>query len=381
MDLNSIPDSFPKFEEFYNNNLFSDNFELFPYSTFNKQYLPIENLDSLTFFQNVSNISNKLQEDDKNISSIIFIKNEYDETKEIKFIEEGKGKAIPPIQYTFEKIINEIFPKFNDSLLPLKYSLLFDSNISKIEKNMSDNYFLSKKKRRKKGKIRFNEPESKKRGRKKQDDSSRRKHDKNSPDNIIKKIKSKCLEYALKFINKTLNSFIEKDRLISYNKMLRKQKNDLVNLIKFLDYKFVDKIKRETELNLLKMPLKEIFSNNISPRYSTLPRDSNRRIIERIIKDEKNNEIIMFALNLTFGEWLDVFTYKKELKDIKNFEEKKMKNLIDKFDRIDMLLKEIYQSNYSNNYLSYFICLIYNYERWFCIKNGRNRLFKNDYEN
>jgi len=181
---------------------------------------------------------------------------------------------------------------------------------------MSDNYFLSKKKRRKKGKIRFNEPESKKRGRKKQDDSSRRKHDKNSPDNIIKKIKSKCLEYALKFINKTLNSFIEKDRLISYNKMLRKQKNDLVNLIKFLDYKFVDKIKRETELNLLKMPLKEIFSNNISPRYSTLPRDSNRRIIERIIKDEKNNEIIMFALNLTFGEWLDVFTYKKELKDI-----------------------------------------------------------------
>ena len=379
MDLNSIPDSFPKFEEFYNNNLFSDNFELFPYSTFNKQYLPIENLDSLTFFQNVSNISNKLQEDDKNISSIIFIKNEYDETKEIKFIEEGKGKAIPPIQYTFEKIINEIFPKFNDSLLPLKYSLLFDSNISKIEKNMSDNYFLSKKKRRKKGKIRFNEPESKKRGRKKQDDSSRRKHDKNSPDNIIKKIKSKCLEYALKFINKTLNSFIEQDRLISYNKMLRKQKDDL--LIKFLDYKFVDKIKRETELNLLKMPLKEIFSNNISPRYSTLPRDSNRRIIERIIKDEKNNEIIMFALNLTFGEWLDVFTYKKELKDIKNFEEKKMRNLIDKFDRIDMLLKEIYQSNYSNNYLSYFICLIYNYERWFYIKNGRNRLFKNDYEN
>ena len=163
--------------------------------------------------------------------------------------------------------------------------------------------------------------------------------------------------------------------------MLRKQKDDLVDLIKFLDYKFVDKIKKETELNLLKMPLKEIFSNNISPRYSTLPRDSNRRIIERIIKDEKNNEIIMFALNLTFGEWLDVFTYKKELKDIKNFEEKKMKNLIDKFDRIDMLLKEIYQSNYSNNYLSYFICLIYNYERWFYIKNGRNRLFKNDYEN
>ena len=379
MDLNSILDISPKIDEIYNNNLFSDNFELFPDSTFNKQYLPIENLDSLTFFQNVSNISNKLQEDDKNISSIIFIKNEYDETKEIKFIEEGKGKAIPPIQYTFEKIINEIFPKFNDSLLPLKYSLLFDSNISKIEKNMSDNYFLSKKKRRKKGKIRFNEPESKKRGRKKQDDSSKRKHDKNSPDNIIKKIKSKCFEYALKFINKTLNSFIEQDRLISYNKMLRKQKDDL--LIKFLDYKFVDKIKRETELNLLKMPLKDIFSNKISPRYSTLSPDSNRIIIERIIKDEKNNEIIMFALNLTFGEWLDVFTYKKELKDIKNFEEKKMKNLIDKFDRIDMLLKEIYQSNYSNNYLSYFICLIYNYERWFYIKNGRNRLFKNDYEN
>ena len=166
MDLNSILDISPKIDEIYNNNLFSDNFELFPDSTFNKQYLPIENLDSLTFFQNVSNISNKLQEDDKNISSIIFIKNEYDETKEIKFIEVGKDKAVPPIQYTYEKIIKEIFPKFNDSLQPIKYSLLFDSNISKIEKNMSDNYFLSKKKRRKKGKIRFNEPESKKRGRK-----------------------------------------------------------------------------------------------------------------------------------------------------------------------------------------------------------------------
>ena len=104
--------------------------------------------------------------------------------------------------------------------------------------------------------------------------------------------------------------------------------------------------------------------------------DSNRTIIERIVIDEKDNDIIMLALNLTLREWIDVFIYKKELKDItkiNNLSLEKINQLSSLFDRVDNLLLDIYQKDCNKNYLSHFISLMYNYERWFYIKRGRSR--------
>ena len=307
----------------------------------------------------------------KNINKI------FDDNINIKNKEDNEKEAIP-IQYTFDKI-NPIIQEMN---LPdnIKKKIVMDSHLNKIERQMNDIALMGKKKRRKKGKITFvdedDDIKKQKVGRKKQGDFTKRKHDKNSADNIIKKIKLKFFEYSLKFLNNTLNSFLDKKKISEYNKILRKDiKNDEPqNLIKLLDYKFVDKIKKETDLLLLKNTLKDIFSNDISPKYSTLSRDSNKKMIERIIKEQKDNVNIMFAFNLTFEEWIDVFTYKKELKSINNYDEEKMKDLNSQFIRLDKLILEIFEKGYINNYLSYFISYAFNYKRWFFMKKGRNRV-------
>ena len=123
---------------------------------------------------------------------------------------------------------------------------------------------------------------------------------------------------------------------------------------------------------LLKKPLKEIFSNKISPKYSTLPPYYNKKLIEIILNKEKDNINIMFAFNLTFEEWIDVFTYKRNLESFENFDKDKMEEINTKFEKVEKLINEIYQKHYNHNYLSYFIYYIFNYKRWFIMKKGRN---------
>lgn len=324
---------------------------------------------------NSNKVSIPLNKYDNNINTLNNIKNK----KILKNEEESNYKIDNlPFHYTFDKINNII--QSLDLPSEVKKGFIMDSNLNKIDKVMSNNSFLTKKKRRKKGKIKFTENiETQKIGRKKQDDYSRRKHDRNSADNIIKKIKLKFIEYSLKFLNKVLNSYLDKSKLREYNQILRqcrkyKDDEDKENLLKILDYKFIDKIKKDTDLSLLFMPLKELFSKNISPKYSTLPSDSNKKIIEKIVKEEKDNVNIIFALNLTFEEWIDIFTYKKKLNSIQNFDEEKMKGLNDKFYMVDHLIKEMYDKQYDHNYLSYFLSYVYNYKRWFILKKGRNRI-------
>ena len=370
--LSYFEDSFNDFNSI--GSLFSiDNliFDLIPATCLNENSLPsgpsgISN--NLNPFLNDKKLSFPYKEND-NIKKLNINHNNLKNEEEIDNL---------PAHYTFDKIKDII--QGLDLPSEVKKDIVLDYNLNKIDKVMSNNSFLCKKKRRKKGKIKFSENNiSQKIWRKKQDDYSKRKHDRNAADNIIKKIKLKFIEYSLKFVNKVLNSYLGKSKLIEYNKFLRqnrkyKDDEDKENLIKILDYKFIDKIKKETDLSILDMPLKDLFSKNISPKYSTLPSNSNKKIIEKIINEEKDNANIMFALNLTFEEWIDIFTYKKKLNSIQNFDEEKMKGLNDKFYMVDYLIKEMYDKQYDHNYLSYFLSYVYNYKRWFILKKGRNRV-------
>ena len=284
----------------------------------------------------------------------------------------------PPAHFTFDKIQN-IINKLNLSD-DIKNKIVKDSNLNRIEREMSDKKLMGKKKRRKTGKIKFtDERENKIKGRKKAEDNSKRKHDRNSADNIIKKVKKLFMEYSLKFINNILNSYLAKKKIIEYMRILGNNKRyysneELDNIIKALDYKFIDKIKKEKELSLLNLPLKDIFSNKISPKYSTIKSDYNKNMIDLILNDERDNVNIMFAFNLTFGEWIDIFTYKRKLESFENLNEVNIKELEDKFVKVEKLINEIYQKNYNKNYLSYFISYTFNYKRWFIMKKGRNRI-------
>ena len=243
---------------------------------------------------------------------------------------------------------------------------------------MSDEVFLAPKKRNR-GKDNKNNKTIKKIGRKRKNDNSVSKHSKDSHDNIVKKIKSKILSYLLIFVNSILKSVLEESKIKYYIRIIRKIQNDkepdIEDLIKDLDYnKIVNETKREKNLNFLKLPLKDFLSIDISPKFSTYSRDSNKKVISEIIKNEKDNEIILFILNdLTLGNYLDIFLYKKELKDFGKLDKENIDKIMDKFIRIDNLLEEIYKLNYENNYFSIFISIIYNIERWFFIKQERNK--------
>ena len=150
-------------------------------------------------------------------------------------------------------------------------------------------------------------------------------------------------------INDLLNSLLNNNiKKFTINKN-KKEENEKI-LKKIAYKKIIDDTKRENNLLFLKMPLKEIFSNNISSKYRITNKNLNKNRIEALLTKKKDNEIIMFVLNMTFGDWFDIFIYKKELKDFKIL-------------------------NFGKDYFSYFVYLIYNYERWFFIKQGRQRKY------
>ena len=121
------------------------------------------------------------------------------------------------------------------------------------------------------------------------------------------------------------------------------------------------------------MPLKDYLSIDITDKFKTYPKNSNKKVIDEILKNEKDNEKIMFILNdLTLGDYIDIFLYKKELKDFGKISEDKINSIMGKFKRVDKLLKEI-KAKENDNYYSKFFYIFYNFERWFFIKIDRQK--------
>ena len=119
------------------------------------------------------------------------------------------------------------------------------------------------------------------------------------------------------------------------------------------------------------MKLKDLFSNKISKKYSTKPVDFNKKLIKKIL-NKNSDETIKFAFNITLRDWLDLFTLKKRVEELlkesdKNIDCEKIKKSIYP---VDAFINEIKHKN-GKEYLTPFIFLLYNYERWFYIKRGR----------
>ena len=212
-----------------------------------------------------------------------------------------------------------------------------------------------------------------KRGRK-TNSTNRKTHDKHKSDNIIIKIKAKLFKYALIFVNKLLNMNEE-------NKLLK------------LDYKYINKLKIKDDLNLLEMTLRDFFSQNISSKYNISKEklDYNKTIINNIINDiiskkegkinnyeEKNYNTIMFIFNITFGDFIDIITFKKSLEDLLNDYQTNKNNI--NFMKIEEnitvmneISKEIIKKN-GGNFFSFFIFYLYNYKRWFCLKRDKDNI-------
>ena len=131
-------------------------------------------------------------------------------------------------------------------------------------------------------------------------------------------------------------------------------------------------MKKDSNIKFLKMTLKEFLSQKVSTKFKNISEDTNKIIIEDLLKQK--NEIFDFVFNLKLGDWFDLFLYKKEFEDFGIIYGNQTRIIMDSFQRVDKFLinfcKE-YKNDY--DYVSSFICIMYNYERWFLIKIDRNK--------
>ena len=217
-----------------------------------------------------------------------------------------------------------------------------------------------------------------KHGRKKKEDKSDKSHDRYSPDNITNKIKNFTYRALILFINKIINTLYDKDQLKEIFSSLNLPKivsnSKLIKVIKDNDYSLISyKIKKDDNLAILDLTIRKLLSNKISKKYVDIPDNYNEIIINKISHDKNNQKIFDFIFNhLKLEDWLDIFIYKKELNDFITYSilDKDEKNIIkDNIVRIDDYFPQLYGDN--KTYFHCFIILIYNFVRFFMIKERR----------
>ena len=198
-------------------------------------------------------------------------------------------------------------------------------------------------------------------------------HNKYSLDNIFKKFKTNIVIYLVLFINGFLNTFIDWDTFIEYDKelIIYGKKYNIpkeFTLIKNIDPNaFVDKTSKKENLQFLKMSLKEFLSQKIKGSYTNYLENANKIIIDKINEMKKDDKDFKFVFNLKLSDWLDVFLRKKEFSSFEDFKTISHEVVMEK--RIEELLEKIGQKN-EDDYFSLFVISIYNYERLLLRKKG-----------
>ena len=206
-------------------------------------------------------------------------------------------------------------------------------------------------------------------GRKKKKDKDQGlsgKHTKNSEDNKIRKIKSNFWKNLYLFIN---SSFIQKNEFLK------------------LEKKVTERLKKDFNEKLFKMRIKDIYFNyKISDKYVIYDKDSNKKLINKIYKEQKETAVIKI-LNLTYLEAFDIFRRNiKEEKDISRELKSKIKgtNFLDnkRFKDFDCFIMEKIRRGEENNkskngkievYINDLTRLCLHFEEWFGDKIARNK--------
>ena len=190
-----------------------------------------------------------------------------------------------------------------------------------------------------------------KRGRKNKKNGEKGKHTKNTSDNILKKCKRVLFDNIIAHSNSYINKY-------------KKKRKEYFELQK-LNYKqYIDKLKKEDEIKLFSLKLKDFVSLKINAKCSLkFSEDYNKIIMKKILEEEKNNEVINSFLNMTFGEWIDVFTLKRKLNYNSNFNG--LQNTLNKLSKEE-------EDDDDDEYFTRFILYLFNYKNSFQNKKGRN---------
>lgn len=356
-DNNSIPEPF---DNFYNHSSIMINSKLFPYiepelivaqsnmpiidkiensSVFNdypstEQSEPI-NIESEKMIEGNEEVKEKQVKDKSNLSKV----NEENNVRN----NNANSNSYITIQMIKEKLKSS------------KVNIEIINNIKEIAITSKDKesvglFETKKKKTSIKNKKNNSENSKKLLGRKRKLGDSSGTHTKDSEDNLIKKIKGILFSRAIEYIN----SFIKKHKTNKKN----------IFKLRYLYYgKYVNDLKKENEMNLFETKLKDFASRQASEKNfknKEFDENYNKNQIVSILEEEKHNEKINMLLNMTFGEFIDIFSL--------------MKNLDDdlEFNGLQNTLKGIYEDeNNSREYFSRFVFYLFNYKAWFNNRKGR----------
>ena len=278
-----------------------------------------------------------------------------------------------PKLFSFSDIGENIFG--NDEF---KNKLSFDINSMFTKDEKLESKFLNKKRSRddnseenflnelmENDKVEKNEQENrKKRGRKPKNKNNYKEHDRMAADNTVKKIKAEFFKYMILFINNIIGTI----NLI-YNHKIYK-----------IDYDLINRLNREIDLKYLNMTIKDLLSLDVSPKYKKVESESNKNYIEKILNEKSLNETIKFSFNMKFRDFIDIFTYKKKVKEllskykINEYNDDICNKIEKSLVGVDDLFNKLAKSDkIDKNYFSNFVFYLYNYEKWFFMKRGRKK--------
>lgn len=185
----------------------------------------------------------------------------------------------------------------NNSIYNYSYSKIFNfSYINEIDRstNIGNKETSNKEEINLKNKALFR---VNKLGRKKKNDNAKSRHNKYSDDNLRRKVKCIVLKNIMKFINEKINEIYKGN--IGYN-IYRKQ-------LFIINGNQNSNISIEFNQNFLNKKLGDIFSVNISTRYTDHGLNHNKKLIEDLKKEEDENKRLYFNkfFNLTFLQCLN----------------------------------------------------------------------------
>jgi hypothetical protein len=194
---------------------------------------------------------------------------------------------------------------------------------------------------------------NKKIGRIKKNSLLKGKHNMLSEDNIIRKIKRRFIEKLRLYINIEYKNFL-------FEKNLKKKK--IINWLKKVDPKVSKKIKKEENLKWFKSKIYEIFSENISLRYSGYPTDINKKKINRLFSLNEAKNLINI-LNSNIESFFDIYINNEEiegfltLKDdiielkvhMENSQQENIDDYLRRYENIAKNMKKIFYNKHSRN--------------------------------
>lgn len=283
------------------------------------------------FFQNLfepenSNLSEKFVEETKNINNGNNNENNKESFKIKIIIEDSNEKS------TNEKTEKEIEQKTEKKEKQKK--MIYTPKFKITNDNESDEDLIPKLK--------------KKRGRTKRGDSKIT-HDKYSDDNLRRKCKHLVLQNVMKFINEKIEEIYGN---IGYGIAMKK--------ILIINQKQISNATIQFNKDFLNKKLSEIFSVNISTRYTNYNKEHNKNLILKLIndKDELKSNYFKILFNLTFVECLRHFNESENIPIL---------NGMTLFSQLNI------DNEIDENYSKALSCYIENYEKLMERKRGKKK--------